>query len=35
MSRHDRGASAGPERASLYDEITSKIVLELETGRLP
>ena len=35
MSRHDRSASAGPERASLYDEITSKIIWELEAGRLP
>ncbi len=35
MSRHSRSASAGAGRASLYDEITSKILAELEAGRLP
>src|SRR5579863_7214566 len=35
MSRHDRSASAGPERASPYDEITNKIIAELEAGRVP
>ena len=27
--------SAGPDRANLYDEITAKIIAELEAGRLP
>jgi antirestriction protein ArdC len=35
MSRHNRSASAGAGRASLYDEITSKIIAELEAGRVP
>jgi antirestriction protein ArdC len=33
MSRHH--ARAGQGRASLYDEITDKIIAELEAGRLP
>ncbi len=33
MSRHDRNAPSN--RASLYDEITSKIIAELEAGRVP
>ena len=33
MSKHRH--EAGPGRASLYDEITTKIVSELEAGRLP
>ena len=35
MSRNNRSASAGPERASLYDQITGKIISELEAKRLP
>jgi len=33
MSKHRH--EAGPSRASLYDEITTKIISELEAGRLP
>ncbi len=33
MSKHHH--EAGPGRASLYDEITTKIISELEAGRLP
>ena len=35
MSRHDRSARSGPDRTSLYDEITDKIITELEAGRAP
>ncbi|ANH05784.1 MAG: ArdC family protein [Bradyrhizobium sp.] len=35
MSRHDRSVRAGSSRANLYDEITSKIIAELEAGRVP
>ncbi|WP_367715104.1 zincin-like metallopeptidase domain-containing protein [Nitratireductor sp. GISD-1A_MAKvit] len=35
MTRHDRTARAGSARTSLYDEITDKIVAELEGGRVP
>jgi antirestriction protein ArdC len=35
MSRHDRTARAGHDRASLYTEITDKIIAELEAGRVP
>jgi antirestriction protein ArdC len=35
MSRHAVQARAGESRASLYDEITDKIVAELEAGRVP
>ncbi|MBR0962504.1 DUF1738 domain-containing protein [Bradyrhizobium diazoefficiens] len=35
MSRHDRSARAGHDRASLYTEITDKIIAELEAGRIP
>ena len=35
MSRHHPRARAGQDRASLYDEITDKIIAELEAGRLP
>lgn len=35
MSRHDRSARSGSDRANLYDEITSKIIAELEAGRVP
>lgn len=34
MSRHPR-ARIGQDRASLYDEITDKIIAELEAGRVP
>jgi antirestriction protein ArdC len=35
MSRKTTPARSGSDRASLYDEITSKIVAELEAGRAP
>lgn len=35
MSRHHSCARAGQDRASLYDEITDKIIAELEAGRVP
>ncbi len=35
MSRNDRRASTGADRANLYDEITDKIIAELEAGRVP
>lgn len=35
MTRHDCTARAGSARTSLYDEITDKIVAELEGGRVP
>lgn len=35
MSRHPVRARAGESRANLYDEITDKIIAELEAGRVP
>ena len=35
MSRYDRSPRAGSDRANLYDEITNKIIAELEAGRVP
>jgi antirestriction protein ArdC len=35
MSKHTARARSGSDRASLYDEITSKIIGELEAGRVP
>ena len=35
MSRPDRSAHSGSVRASLYDEVTAKIISELEAGRAP
>ncbi len=35
MSRHHRNARAGADRTSLYDNITHKIIAELEAGRVP
>ena len=35
MSRHAVWARAGESRASLYDEITGKIIAELEAGCVP
>lgn len=35
MSKHSERARAGGSRASLYDEITGKILAELEAGRVP
>jgi len=35
MSKHSERARAGESRASLYDEITGKIIAELEAGRVP
>ena len=35
MSKLDRSARSGSVRTSLYDEITAKIISELEAGRIP
>ena len=35
MSRHNRTARSGSDRTSLYDEITAKIIGELDAGRVP
>lgn len=35
MSRHCLRARTGEDRTSLYDEITNKIICELEAGRVP
>ncbi|MGB7044016.1 MAG: ArdC-like ssDNA-binding domain-containing protein, partial [Methylocella sp.] len=35
MSRHAARARSGSGRTSLYDEITTKIITELEAGRVP
>jgi antirestriction protein ArdC len=35
MSRHERNALSGTDRMSLYDDITNKIIAELEAGRVP
>lgn len=35
MARQDRAAADAGGRSSLYDDITSKIIAELEQGRLP
>ncbi|RWD43443.1 MAG: DUF1738 domain-containing protein [Mesorhizobium sp.] len=35
MSRNDRSRRTGTDGANLYDEITSKIIAELEVGRVP
>lgn len=35
MSRKTASARPGQDRASLYDEITGKIIAELEAGRIP
>src|SRR5260221_7093983 len=35
MSKHSVQARAGQGRARLYDEITDKIIAELEAGRVP
>ena len=35
MFMNDRNGRAGSDRASLYDDITSKIIAELEAGRFP
>ena len=35
MSRHAARARSGQDRASLYQEITDKIINELEAGRVP
>lgn len=35
MSRHAVRTRAGEDRATLYDEITDKIIAELEAGRVP
>ena len=35
MSRKDASTRPGSDRASLYDDITGKIIAELEEGRLP
>jgi antirestriction protein ArdC len=35
MSRHTDRTRTAQDRASLYDEITDKIIAELEAGRVP
>jgi len=35
MARYDRSVRASTDRANLYDDITSKIIAELEEGRVP
>ncbi|MGI9377718.1 MAG: ArdC family protein [Tsuneonella suprasediminis] len=35
MFRHDRSVRTGSDRTNLYDEITTKIIAELEAGRVP
>jgi antirestriction protein ArdC len=35
MSRKTVSPRAGADRANLYDEITGKIIAELERGRVP
>lgn len=35
MPRNTAPARSGSDRATLYDEITNKIIGELEAGRLP
>jgi antirestriction protein ArdC len=35
MSRDATRARSGASRTSLYDEITTKIIAELEAGRVP
>src|SRR6185437_3533848 len=35
MSRHTARACSGSDRTSLYNEITTKIIAELEVGRVP
>ncbi|CAM5298999.1 MAG: antirestriction protein ArdC [Afipia broomeae] len=35
MARSDRAARSGTDRTSLYDDITNKIIAELEAGRVP
>jgi antirestriction protein ArdC len=35
MSKHAFRARTGQDRANLYDEITDKIIAELEAGRVP
>ncbi|MDZ4759503.1 MAG: zincin-like metallopeptidase domain-containing protein [Alphaproteobacteria bacterium] len=35
MSKHKNDARPGSDRTSLYDEITGKIIAELEAGRVP
>src|ERR1700730_3018195 len=35
MSRHPARARSGSDRTNLYDEITTKIIAELEAGRVP
>src|ERR1700691_5563554 len=35
MSKHAAPARSGSDRTSLYDEITTKIITELEAGRVP
>ena len=35
MSRHTARARSGSDRTSLYDEITTKIIMELEAGHVP
>jgi antirestriction protein ArdC len=35
MARQDRAPRQGGARSSIYDDITTRIIAELEAGRLP
>ncbi len=35
MPKHTARARSGSDRTSLYDDITTKIITELEAGRVP
>ncbi len=35
MARQDRAPRDGGARSSIYDDITTRIIAELEAGRLP
>lgn len=35
MARYDRSSRTGADRTNLYDDITNKIIAELEEGRVP
>jgi antirestriction protein ArdC len=35
MAKYDRSARSGADRTNLYDDITNKIIAELEEGRVP
>lgn len=35
MARYDRGAASGTDRTDFYDDITNRIISDLEAGRVP